>query len=123
MTELDKTSGKTFHKGLGHFLDFNSFDDLFKAWSQQIRYYARKTIEIDTAVDTAIEENVPDILCSAFVDNCITRGKTIKEGGSKYDFISGLQVGIANLGNSMAAIKKLVFEEQTDLKTTAPRCH
>jgi len=109
---LDKTSGKTFHKGLGHFLDFGSFEDLFKAWSQQIKYYARKTIEIDTAVDTAIEENVPDILCSAFVDSCIPRGKTIKEGGSKYDFISGLQVGIANLGNSMAAIKKLVFEEQ-----------
>jgi pyruvate-formate lyase len=55
---------------------------------------------------------VPDILCSAFVDSCIPRGKTIKEGGSKYDFVSGLQVGIANLGNSLAAIKKLVFEEK-----------
>lgn len=46
------------------------------------------------------------------MDSCIFRGKTIKEGGSKYDFISGLQVGIANLGNSLAAIKKLVFEEK-----------
>jgi formate C-acetyltransferase len=45
------------------------------------------------------------------VDSCIARGKTIKEGGSKYDFISGLQVGIANLGNALAAIKKLVYEE------------
>jgi pyruvate-formate lyase len=52
-------------------------------------------------------------LCSAFVDDCIERGKTIKEGGSVYDFISGLQVGIANLGNSLAAVKKLVFEEGT----------
>ena len=109
---LDKYSGRTFYKGLGNFIDFKSFDDVFKAWQHQIRFYARKTIEIDTAVDTAIEEYVPDILCSAFVDNCISKGKTIKEGGSKYDFVSGLQVGIANLGNSMAAIKKLVFEEQ-----------
>ena len=54
---------------------------------------------------------MPDILCSTFVDSCISRGKTIKEGGSKYDFISGLQVGIANLGNALAAIKKLVYEE------------
>jgi pyruvate formate-lyase/glycerol dehydratase family glycyl radical enzyme len=107
----DKYSGKTFYQGLGNFVDFNSFEDLYRAWQHQIKYYARKTIEIDTAVDTAIEENVPDILCSAFVDNCISKGKTIKEGGSKYDFVSGLQVGIANLGNSMAAIKKLVFEE------------
>lgn len=109
---LDKYSGKTFHKGIGNFIDFGSFEDLLKAWQQQIKFYARKTVEIDAAVDTALEELVPDILCSAFVDNCISRGKTIKEGGSKYDFVSGLQVGIANLGNSLAAIKKLVFEEK-----------
>jgi formate C-acetyltransferase len=109
---LDTRSGKTFQKGIGHFNNFNSYEDLFKAWKHQIKYYTRKTVEIDTAVDTALEENVPDILCSAFVDSCIGRGKTIKEGGSKYDFISGLQVGIANLGNSLAAIKKLVFEEE-----------
>jgi formate C-acetyltransferase len=109
---LDKPSGKVFERGIGNFADFNSYNDVFKAWQHQIKYYTRKTVEIDTAVDTAIEENVPDILCSAFVDSCISRGKTIKEGGSKYDFISGLQVGIANLGNSLAAIKKLVFEEK-----------
>jgi pyruvate formate-lyase/glycerol dehydratase family glycyl radical enzyme len=108
---LDKYSGKTFHKGTGNFVDFETFNDLFKAWQNQIRYYALKTVEIDAAVDTALEEWVPDILCSAFIDDCIGRGKTIKAGGSKYDFVSGLQVGIANLGNSMAAIKKLVFEE------------
>jgi len=109
---LDRQSGKTFCKGVGNFRDFNSFDELFKSWQQQIRFYTGKTVEIDAAVDTAIEENVPDILCSAFVDSCISRGKTIKEGGSKYDFVSGLQVGIANLGNALAAIKKLVFEEK-----------
>lgn len=108
---LDRPSGRVFHKGTGHFKDFRTFGDLFTAWEHQVRYYARKTVEVDTAVDTALEELVPDILCSAFVDECIARGKTIKEGGSKYDFVSGLQVGIANLGNAMAAIKKLVFEE------------
>jgi formate C-acetyltransferase len=109
---LDKQTGKVFKKGIGIFKDFNSYEDVFKAWQHQIKYYTQKTVEIDTVVDTALEEQVPDILCSAFVENCIPRGKTIKEGGSKYDFISGLQVGIANLGNSLAAIKKLVFEDQ-----------
>ena len=109
---LDKPSGKVFREGTGRLEDFASFDELFRAWQQQIRYFARKTVEIDTAVDTALEENVPDIICSAFVDHCIPRGKTIKEGGSKYDFVSGLQVGIANLGNALAAIKKLVFEQK-----------
>jgi len=109
---LDKPSGKVFLPGTGHLTDFSAYDELFEAWQRQIKYYTRKTVEIDTAVDTALEELVPDILCSAFVDSCIPRGKTIKEGGSKYDFVSGLQVGIANLGNSLAAIKKLVFEEK-----------
>jgi formate C-acetyltransferase len=108
----DNISGKVFHKGIGTLKDFRSFDQVLEAWREQIRYFARATVAIDTAVDTVLEENVPDILCSAFVDDCIATGKFIKEGGSKYDFISGLQVGIANLGNSLAAIKKLVFEEK-----------
>jgi pyruvate formate-lyase/glycerol dehydratase family glycyl radical enzyme len=110
---LDSMSGKTFHEGTGHFEDFEKFSDLMEAWKNQVEFYTRATVEIDKAADLALEELVPDILCSAFVDDCIVRGKTIKEGGSVYDFVSGLQVGIANLGNSLAAIKKLVFEEQT----------
>jgi pyruvate formate-lyase/glycerol dehydratase family glycyl radical enzyme len=108
----DSMSGKTFHKGTGRLEDFNDFDDVMKAWKEQVQFYTRASINIDTAVDQALAELVPDILCSAFVDDCISRGKTIKEGGSVYDFISGLQVGIANLGNSLAAIKKLVFEDK-----------
>jgi len=108
---LDTMTGKSFCPGTGNFEDFNSFDDLMAAWKHQVKFYAKATVEIDTAADLALEELVPDILCSAFVDDCIARGKTIKEGGSVYDFISGLQVGIANLGNSLAAIRKLVFEE------------
>ncbi len=109
---LDTESGKTFHPGKGKLVDFESFDQVMEAWKDQVKFYARAAVAIDTVVDTVLEENVPDILCSAFVDNCIEKGKFIKEGGSKYDFVSGLQVGIANLGNSLAAIKKLVFEEK-----------
>ena len=108
---LDTMTGKSFCPGTGNFEDFNSFDDLMAAWKHQVKFFAKATVEIDSAADLALEELVPDILCSAFVDDCIARGKTIKEGGSVYDFISGLQVGIANLGNSLAAIRKLVFEE------------
>ena len=107
----DADSTRTFCPGRGSLADFASFDELMAAWKRQIAFYARATVAIDTAVDTALEENVPDILCSSLVDDCLARGKTLKEGGAKYDFISGLQVGIANLGNSLAAIKRLVFED------------
>lgn len=38
--------------------------------------------------------------------------KTIKEGGAVYDFISGLQVGIANMADSLAAIKNLSLKKR-----------
>jgi formate C-acetyltransferase len=91
--------------------NFSHFDQVLGAWDSQIRYYTRKSIEIECVVDSVLEENAHDILCSALVDDCIERGKSIKQGGAKYDWVSGLQVGIANLGNSLAAVRKLVFEQ------------
>ncbi|WP_319562064.1 glycyl radical protein [Marispirochaeta sp.] len=109
----DPVSGKKFYPGIGHLKDFTSFDQVMEAWKVQVANYAQAGIAIDTAIDIVLEEEAPDIICSAFVDDCIERGKTIHEGGSKYDFVSGLQVGIANLGNSLATIKKMVFEDKT----------
>ena len=51
-------------------------------------------------------------LCSTLTQDCIGRGKTIKEGGAVYDFISGLQIGIANMADSLAANKKLVLRKK-----------
>ena len=109
----DATSGKVFlpqEKALSAG-NFDNFEEVMAAWDTQIRYYTRKSIEIEYVVDTMLEENVHDILCSALVDDCIERAKSIKQGGAKYDWVSGLQVGIANLGNSLAAVKKLVFDQ------------
>ncbi|PIE04241.1 MAG: formate C-acetyltransferase/glycerol dehydratase family glycyl radical enzyme [Spirochaetales bacterium] len=109
----DTESQRTFFPGNGTLADFKDYNDLLKAWDIQVRQYARAGIAIDTAIDVVLEEEAPDILCSTFVDNCLERGKTIHEGGSKYDFVSGLQVGIANLGDSLAAVKKFVFDEKS----------
>ena len=108
---FEPTAGKAFLPGTGKFSDFATFEELMVAWRKQVAFYTRASVEIDTAVDTALEAYVPDILCSAFTDDCIARGKHLKEGGAVYDWISGLQVGIANMGNALAAIKKLVFED------------
>lgn len=107
----DTRSGKTFHPGIGRLEDFSTFDQVMAAWQDQLKFYTRAGVSIDAAIDTVLEAEAPDLLCSAFTDDCIGRGKTIHQGGSKYDIVSGLQVGIANLGNSLAAIRKLVFRE------------
>lgn len=108
---VDVTSGKRFAHGYGYFRDMKSYDELMEAWDKTVREVTRASVIVENAIDKASERDVPDILCSALTDDCIGRGKTIKEGGAVYDFISGLQVGIANMADSLAAIKKLVFDE------------
>lgn len=109
---VDVTSGKRFVKGRGYFKDMKSFAELQKAWDQSLREITRLSVIVENAIDLASERDVPDVLCSTLTQDCIGRGKTIKEGGAMYDFISGLQIGIANMADSLAAIKKLVFEEK-----------
>ena len=109
---VDLTSKKRFTKGYGYFTEMETYEDLLAAWDKTVREMTRYSVIVENAIDKASERDVPDILCSALTDDCIGRGKTIKEGGAVYDFISGLQVGIANMADSLAAIKKLVYEEK-----------
>ena len=109
---VDVTTGKRFVKGYGYFKDFESFDQLMDAWEKSLIEFTRASVVVENAIDLASERDVPDVLCSTLTEDCLGRGRTIKEGGAVYDFISGLQVGVANLSDSLAAIKKLVYEEK-----------
>jgi formate C-acetyltransferase len=109
---VDITTGEKVWGGVGHFLGMKSFDEVWEAWKVALYHFIKHSVILDNCADLALEENVPDVLCSALVDDCISRGLHLKEGGAVYDFIGPLQVGIANIGDSLAAIKKLVFEDK-----------
>ena len=108
---VDMTTNRKFVEGHGYFKDMTSYEQLNDAVKDAIKELTRMSVIVENAIDLALERDVPDILCSTLTEDCLGRGKTIKEGGAVYDFISGLQVGIANMADSLAAIKKLVFEE------------
>ncbi len=109
---VDPASGTKLCEGVGHFKDFTSFDQVQACWDKVIREMCRQCTIIDATCDMVLEQDTADILCSALTDDCIERGLNMKEGGAVYDFISDLQVGIANLADSLAAMKKVVFEEK-----------
>ena len=109
---VDPSSGTRLCQGAGHFKDFTSFDQVLDCWDRVIREMCRQCTIIDATCDMVLEQDTADILCSALTDDCIERGLNMKEGGAVYDFISDLQVGIANLADSLAAIKKVVFEDR-----------
>lgn len=109
---VDVASGIRLCEGVGHFKDFTSFDQVKACWDKVIREMCRQCTIIDATCDLVLEQDTADILCSTLIDDCIERGRNIKEGGAVYDFISDLQVGIANLADSLAAIKQVVFEDK-----------
>ena len=108
----DLTSGRKFFEGSGYFTEMTSYQQLKEAIDQAIRYLTRMSVIVENTIDLALEREVPDVLCSCLTQDCIGRGKTIKQGGAIYDFISGLQVGIANMADSLCAIKELVFDKK-----------
>jgi formate C-acetyltransferase len=110
---VDIESGKKVCEGTGHFTTWQRYDDVKKAWDKIIREFTRQCVIIDSCADTVLEQDTADIFCSALCDDCIERGLNLKEGGAVYDFISDLQVGIANLADSLSAIKKCVFADKS----------
>ncbi len=109
---VDLTSGEKVYDTDACFEEMTSFDQVWQAWVDVVKYFTPISVALDNCADYALEMEVPDSLLSSLVDDCIARGKHIKEGGAVYDFIGPLQVGIANIGDSLAAIKKLVFEDK-----------
>lgn len=109
---VDVSTGKQICQGVGHFLQMESFDDVMAAWDFTARKLIHQGVILDNTADIMVEKTVPDVLCSALVADCLGRGRHLKEGGAVYDMICQLQVGVANLGDCLAAIKKLVYEEK-----------
>ncbi|MFA5905371.1 MAG: pyruvate formate lyase family protein, partial [Desulfobacula sp.] len=95
----------------GSFHDMKDFEDLFRAYKDQVRYFIETIVEAYDLVDSAHASLVPEPFLSALLDDCIASGKTRQQGGCTYNFSGIFGVGLSVAADSMAAIKKLVFDE------------
>ncbi len=93
-------------------LTFKSFEELSAALKDQIEYYTRLMVIGINCVAKAFAELAPTPFASAMVDDCIKKGKDIEWGGARYNSAGMIQMGMANVGNSLAALKKTMFEEK-----------
>jgi len=59
----------------------------------------------------AAEEPGGNLAASLVVADCIERGRGYTQGGARYNFCNWDIIGIANLVDSLMAIRRLVFEE------------
>ncbi len=95
--------------------DVNSFDTYEKfrdAYVKQINYAIELLVNADNAIDYAHMERAPLAFESCLVDDCIARGKSVQEGGAIYNFTGPQGFGVANMGDSLYAVKTLVYEQK-----------
>lgn len=113
-------NGKRIGPKTGEFTSFENLDEFIEAYKEQTQYFVAQMVCADNCVDMAHRERAPLPFVSCMMDDCIEKGKSIQEGGGHYRSSGPLGVGIANVGDSFMAIKKLVFEDKkitlSDLK-------
>lgn len=92
---------------------FESFDQLVEAFLEQSRFAIKRIVDGSNVRDRLYAERMPAPYISAFMDGCLDSKKDVTRGGAVYD-LSGISMinSIANLVDSLYAIKKLIFEEK-----------
>ncbi len=109
---VDKRTGKQIGPKSGNLDTFKTFDDVMASYKAQMEYFVKLMASADNAVDMAHADRCPLPFLSSLVDDCIAEGKSLQEGGAHYNFTGPQGVGVANAGDSLAAIKKLVFDDK-----------
>ncbi len=95
----------------GDVAEMESFEEFFGAYKAQSDYMVSLLVNADNAIDVAHAERCPLPYLSSMIDDCVKRGKSVQEGGAVYNFTGPQGFGIANMTDSLWAVKKLVFEE------------
>ncbi|TBM20754.1 formate C-acetyltransferase [Hafnia paralvei] len=88
------------------------YDDLLEQIRHKICHYVKLMAQGSNICDIGHRDWAPVPLLSSFISDCLHNGKDITEGGARYNF-SGVQgIGIANLSDSLHALKGIVFDQQ-----------
>ena len=93
-------------------LDFDSYEMLENQFAKNIDYFIDKMICACEVVEQAHIEILPSPFLSSVIDGCLDKGQDVTAGGAKYNF-SGIQmIQVANLADSLAAIKQMVYDKK-----------
>jgi len=93
--------------------EFVSYEAVKMAFFKQLAYLVKHSVIGSITAQQVHSEMVPRPYLSMLVEGCMEQGKDLSKGGAKYNLGPVLTgIGIADSANSLAAIKKLVFEDK-----------
>ena len=96
----------------GNVEDMTTFEQFYDAYKAQMEYAIQLLVNADNAIDMAHAQRCPLPFLSSMVDDCMKVGKTVQEGGAVYNFTGPQGFGVANMADSLYAVKKLVYDEK-----------
>ena len=106
-------SGKQVSPETGPATTFETFDEFVGAFTKQMNYCMKVLVEWDNLIDMVHAEAMPLPLHSLLVDDCVETGTDVLRGGARYNWTGPLGVGIANVGDSLYAIQKAIYQDKT----------
>lgn len=105
--------GKQVCPDMGDLSRFKTYEEFETAVKEEIKYITKWT-DVATVISQRVHRDLaPKPLMSIMYEGCMENGKDVSSGGAMYNFGPGVVwSGLATYADSMAAIKKLVFDEK-----------
>ena len=92
---------------------FKSYDELYAAFLKQLNYVVDLKMRVSNYIDRMFAKYAPAPFLSVVTDDCVSRGKDYYDGGPRYNTSYIQCCGLGTTTDSLAALKKHVFEDQT----------
>lgn len=92
--------------------EFKSFEEFYNNYLELLDYYFDLSVEAQIHSYKVMNEEVSFLFTSILMDDCISRGKALLDGGVRYLGGTNETYGNINTSDSLYAIKNLVFEEK-----------
>jgi len=95
-----------------HTGDFKDYESFFNAFATQLRYLADQTCEYNNFLGEAHQAIRPTPFISALIEGPLKSGRDVTKGGALYNSSGTACIGLADITDSLMAIKKFVFEDK-----------
>jgi formate C-acetyltransferase len=90
--------------------EMGAYVELEATYEAQLAHFVRLMVRGCNIVDALHAEMLPSPLLSCAIEDCIQRGLDVTAGGARYNFTGVQGVQIANVADSLAAVREAVFE-------------
>ncbi|MHA1374585.1 MAG: trans-4-hydroxy-L-proline dehydratase [Promethearchaeota archaeon] len=108
---IDPLSKKQIGLKTGDPESFSTFDDFFRAYSDQVKHFVNIKIKGNQIIEKIWAQN-PAPFLSIIIDDCIKNGKDYNDGGAKYNTSYIQIVGMGSITDCLTSIKYNVFDRK-----------